>query len=396
MRRVARVVAEQLSAGGGARPAAAPAGAARRGGAYPGAPGGGGRPMAFPAAGGGGGGGGGRGRGGGGAALVAETLGDPETGVLIVDGCDFPKQGRGSVGVARQLRASKVANCRQGGGAQGGPPSDAVCRRNWFGRTIAGEPRAARRGGGGGGPGGGGGGGGAGPGGGGGGGGRGASRCTQGWLSSYRQGGGQQPQSAVRVDHPRRRYPPPSGPPGPSRRAPRGRCWRSSPSCAPSRSARRQGRTSGWLRATAPPPGQLGGDEGLSVERACRHAPGDAGLARRDALADRVGDPGVQGRAGAGPLRGARLGRLAPPHHDDPPGPPLPGPPARPGGGKGADPPRAEGARAARRERQSRPCSPTSSARTTPPIARTAATACGGSVASTAPESHVVVLDFGG
>ncbi len=34
--------------------------------------------------------------------LVAETLGDADTGVLIVDGCDFPKQGTHAVGVARQ------------------------------------------------------------------------------------------------------------------------------------------------------------------------------------------------------------------------------------------------------------------------------------------------------
>jgi len=47
-------------------------------------------------------------------ALVAETLGDRETGVLIVDGCDFPKQGRHSVGVARQWCGAlgKVANCQ--------------------------------------------------------------------------------------------------------------------------------------------------------------------------------------------------------------------------------------------------------------------------------------------
>ena len=46
--------------------------------------------------------------------LVAETLGDPETGVLIVDGCDFPKQGTHSVGVARQWCGAlgKVANCQ--------------------------------------------------------------------------------------------------------------------------------------------------------------------------------------------------------------------------------------------------------------------------------------------
>lgn len=46
--------------------------------------------------------------------LVAATLGDAETGVLIVDGCDFPKQGAHSVGVARQWCGAlgKVANCQ--------------------------------------------------------------------------------------------------------------------------------------------------------------------------------------------------------------------------------------------------------------------------------------------
>ena len=46
--------------------------------------------------------------------LVAETLGDAAAGVLIVDGCDFPKQGDHSVGVARQYCGAlgKVANCQ--------------------------------------------------------------------------------------------------------------------------------------------------------------------------------------------------------------------------------------------------------------------------------------------
>jgi len=46
--------------------------------------------------------------------VVADTLGDAETGVLILDGCDYPKQGSYSVGVTRQWCGAlgKVANCQ--------------------------------------------------------------------------------------------------------------------------------------------------------------------------------------------------------------------------------------------------------------------------------------------
>ena len=46
---------------------------------------------------------------------LALRLGHPEA-VWVVDGGDFPKQGRKSVGVARQYcgRLGKVANCQAG------------------------------------------------------------------------------------------------------------------------------------------------------------------------------------------------------------------------------------------------------------------------------------------
>jgi SRSO17 transposase len=46
--------------------------------------------------------------------LVADTLGDERTGILIIDGCEFPKRGRHSVGVARQYcgPVGQIANCQ--------------------------------------------------------------------------------------------------------------------------------------------------------------------------------------------------------------------------------------------------------------------------------------------
>ena len=47
--------------------------------------------------------------------LVAETLGEGDTGVLIIDGCDFPKQGRESVGVARHRPGGTRRPAGEGG-----------------------------------------------------------------------------------------------------------------------------------------------------------------------------------------------------------------------------------------------------------------------------------------
>jgi len=49
-------------------------------------------------------------------AYVGETLGDAEEGAFIIDGCDVPKQGTESVGVARQWCGplGKRANCQSG------------------------------------------------------------------------------------------------------------------------------------------------------------------------------------------------------------------------------------------------------------------------------------------
>src|SRR2546429_9234211 len=61
--------------------------------------------------------------------LVADTLGDSDTGVLIIDGCDFPKQGNQSVGVARQWCGAlgKVANCQA---------SVVACYASHYGYTL--------------------------------------------------------------------------------------------------------------------------------------------------------------------------------------------------------------------------------------------------------------------
>ena len=65
-------------------------------------------------------------------AYVGETLGDAEEGAFIFDGCDFPKQGTESVGVARQWRGS-------GAGRWASAP---IASRAWWSATPA---RAATR-----------------------------------------------------------------------------------------------------------------------------------------------------------------------------------------------------------------------------------------------------------
>jgi hypothetical protein len=84
--------------------------------------------------------------------LVAEALGDPEAGVLIVDGCDFPKQGAHSVGVARQYCGAlgEVANCQASvvacyASGRGHTPVDRrlYVHEDWFGDDYA-DRRALR------------------------------------------------------------------------------------------------------------------------------------------------------------------------------------------------------------------------------------------------------------
>jgi hypothetical protein len=310
--------------------------------------------------------------------LVAETLGDPETGVLIVDGCAFPKQGECSVGVARQWcgalgkvangQASVVATAQRAPGPRprlhaGRPPplsAGALVRRGvppatrpelavemivalrehgvlpsrWvladehFGVSTPFLDRVAALG-----------------------------LCyfaevphdTRGWL--------RRPGTAV---------PPPEKHGRPTHRL---RVRPGEPAALRVDALAAQLPAAAWprwvvragargplvaefalVRAVAVRDRLPGPDVWVVLRRRPRaepelkayltnaprrHESGDAGLAGRDALAGRVGHPGVQERARARPARGARLaghplaGR-APPHDDDAAGSPLPRPPAPP------------------------------------------------------------------
>jgi len=83
-------------------------------------------------------------------AYVGETLGDADEGAFIIDGCDFPKQGTESVGVARQWCGplGKRANCQAGvvvcyAGPHGYTPVDRrlYLPETWFTPAYAGRRR---------------------------------------------------------------------------------------------------------------------------------------------------------------------------------------------------------------------------------------------------------------
>ena len=117
-----------------------------------------------------------------------------------------------------------------------------------------------------------------------------------------------------------------------SRRAPKGRWWRSLPS-ARGRGARGLPGPAVWLvlRRSLEETPEL---KTYLSNAPADHAAGDAG--RRAGMRWPVESAIEESkeRGGAGPLRGARLGRLAPPHDDELAGASLSGPAALPVGGK--------------------------------------------------------------